>query len=195
MAMNFVNAKVALLAVNERGERRDLEYEQSGPHDLLNSGDHNDTRVNTSVTLPNGGTTMRRIALVGLFALLSPGVVQAQNHPYRVVFDLTSRDTLEQKAVLRWLREVTASSPNAQMEVVMYAKGFELVMPERSAYTAEVKEAMKNPNVKFKVCAIALKNNNVDKSQLLAGVQTVPDGIYEIVSKQQDSWGYIKVMH
>jgi hypothetical protein len=138
---------------------------------------------------------MRRIALVGLFALLSPGVVQAQNHPYRVVFDLTSRDTLEQKAVLRWLREVTASSPNAQMEVVMYAKGFELVMPERSAYTAEVKEAMKNPNVKFKVCAIALKNNNVDKSQLLAGVQTVPDGIYEIVSKQQDSWGYIKVMH
>jgi len=138
---------------------------------------------------------MRRIVLIGLFALLSPGVVQAQNHPYRVVFDLTSRDTLEQKAVLRWLREVTTSSPNAQMEVVMYAKGFELVMPERSAYTAEVKEAMKNPNVKFKVCAIALKNNNVDKSQLLAGVQTVPDGIYEIISKQQDRWGYIKVMH
>ena len=138
---------------------------------------------------------MRRIALVGLFALLSPGVVKAQNHPYRVVFDLTSRDTLEQKAVLRWLREVTTSSPTAQMEVVMYAKGFELVMPERSAYIAEVKEAMKNPNVSFKVCAIALKNNSVDKSQLLAGVQTVPDGIYEIISKQQDRWGYIKVMH
>jgi intracellular sulfur oxidation DsrE/DsrF family protein len=81
------------------------------------------------------------------------------------------------------------------MEVVMYAKGFELVMPERSAYLADVKEAMKNPNVTFKVCSIALRNSNVDKSQLLAGVQTVPDGIYEIVSKQQDRWGYIKVMH
>jgi intracellular sulfur oxidation DsrE/DsrF family protein len=81
------------------------------------------------------------------------------------------------------------------MEVVMYAKGFELVMPDRSPYIAEVKEAMKSPNVKFKVCAIALKNNNVDKSQLLPGVDTVPDGIYEIVSKQQDNWGYIKVMH
>jgi len=54
---------------------------------------------------------------------------------------------------------------------------------------------MKNPNVAFKVCAIALKNNNVDKSQLLPGVQTVPDGIYEIVSKQQEHWGYIKVVH
>lgn len=138
---------------------------------------------------------MKRILFVGLLALLSFGFVQTQIQPYRVVFDLTSRDTLEQKAVLRWIREVGTSSPGAQMEVVMYAKGFELVMPERSAYVADVKDAMKNPNVTFKVCAIALKNNNVDKSQLLPGVQTVPDGIYELVSRQQERWGYIKVMH
>src|SRR2546423_3480458 len=138
---------------------------------------------------------MRRIFFIGMMVLLSPVIVQAQRQPYRVVFDLTSRDTLDQRAVLRWLREVGTSSPDAQMEVVMYAKGFELVMPERSAYLADVKEAMKNPNVTFKVCAIALKNNNVEKSQLLTGVQTVPDGIYELVFKQQDHWGYIKVMH
>ena len=138
---------------------------------------------------------MRRTLFVVLLALLSLGFIKAQPQPYRVVFDLTSRDSLEQKAVLRWIREVGTSSPNAQMEVVMYAKGFELVMPERSAYVAEVKEAMKSPNVTFKVCAIALKNSNVDKSQLLPGVQTVPDGIYELVSKQQDHWGYIKVVH
>ncbi len=138
---------------------------------------------------------MRRTLFICLIALLIPGIVQAQNHPYRVAFDLTSRDSLDQKAVLRWLREVGTSSPNAKMEVVMYGKGFELVMPERSAYAAEVKEAIKNPNVTFKVCAIALRNNNIEKSQLFPGVQTVPDGIYELVSKQQDHWGYIKVMH
>jgi len=138
---------------------------------------------------------MRRTLFVVLVAVLSLGFVRAQRQPYRVVFDLTSRDTLEQKAVLRWLREVGSSSPDAQMEVVMYAKGFELVMPDRSAYIADVKEAMKSPNVTFKVCAIALKNNNVDKNQLLPGVQTVPDGIHELVMKQQDHWGYIKVMH
>jgi intracellular sulfur oxidation DsrE/DsrF family protein len=138
---------------------------------------------------------MKRILLVGLLALLTAGFVQSKRQPYRVVFDLTSRDSLEQKAVLRWLREVRSSSPNAQMEVVMYAKGFELVMPERSAYIAEVKDALKNPNVSFKVCAMALRNNSVDKSQLLDGVQVVPDGIYELVAKQQDHWGYIKVMH
>ena len=138
---------------------------------------------------------MRRTLFVVLFAVLSLGFVRAQRQPYRVAFDLTSRDTLDQKAVLRWLKEVGTSSPDAQMEVVMYAKGFELVMPERSAFIADVREAMKNPNVSFKVCAIALKNNNVVQSQLLSGVQTVPDGIYELVAKQQDHWGYIKVMH
>ena len=138
---------------------------------------------------------MKSILFVGLCALLSLGFVRSERQPYRVAFDLTSRDSLEQKAVLRWIREVGTSSPDAKIEVVMYAKGFELVMPERSSYLADVREAMKNPNVKFKVCAIALKNNNVDKSQLLPGVETVPDGIRELVERQQDHWGYIKVMH
>jgi intracellular sulfur oxidation DsrE/DsrF family protein len=138
---------------------------------------------------------MKRILLVGFLMLLTVGFARSQRQPYRVAFDLTSRDTLEQKAVLRWLREVGTSSPDAQMEVVMYGKGFELVMPDRSPYIEDVKGAMKNPNVTFKVCAIALRNNNVDKNQLLPGVQVVPDGIYELVSKQQENWGYIKVMH
>jgi hypothetical protein len=138
---------------------------------------------------------MKRALVVGLLALLSLGFVRAQPQPYRVVFDLTSHDSLEQRAILRWIREVGTESPEARMEVVMYARGFELVMPERSRYIAEVRAAMRNPNVTFKVCAIALRNNNVDKSRLLSGVQTVRDGIYEIVSKQQEHWGYIKVVH
>jgi intracellular sulfur oxidation DsrE/DsrF family protein len=138
---------------------------------------------------------MKRILIVSAIALLSLGFVRTQQHPYRVVFDLTSRDTLEQKAVLRWINEVTTASPDAHVEVVMYAKGFELVMPDRSAFVAQVKDAMKKPNVAFRVCAIALKNNNVDKSQLLPGVETVPDGIHELVMKQQENWGYIKVTH
>ena len=135
------------------------------------------------------------VASIACAALLSLGFVNRAPQPYRVVFDLTSRDTLDQKAVLRWVKEVTTSSPQAQIEVVMYAKGFELVMPDRSGFSTEVKEALKNPNVAFRVCAIALKNNNVDKSQLFPGVQTVPDGIHELVMKQQENWGYIKAVH
>lgn len=140
---------------------------------------------------------MKRILVVACLALLSVGFVsrQPQAHPYQVVFDLTSRDSLDQKAVVRWIKEVSTASPKAQIEIVMYGKGFELVMPDRSTVLADVQTALKNPNVTFKVCAIAMKNNQIDKSQLLPGVQTVPDGIYELVSKQQDHWGYIKAVH
>jgi uncharacterized protein len=141
------------------------------------------------------GPIMNRFLVVSCLVLFSVLVGNAQDQPYKVVFDLTSKDTLDQKAVLRWIKEVTAANPKAEMEVVMYGKGYEMVMPDRSPLTMSVLEAMAIPNVTFKVCQIALRNNKVEKSQLLGGVQVVPDGIYEIYSKQQEHWGYIKVMH
>jgi intracellular sulfur oxidation DsrE/DsrF family protein len=149
---------------------------------------------------------MKPTLLITTLALLGLGILQpwvsgpsttayAAGKPYRVVFDLTSRDSLDQKAVMRWIREISASNPKAELEVVMYGKGFELVMPERTTLLSEVQGAAKNPNVKFKVCEIAMKNNQIEKTQLIPEVETVPDGIHEIVMKQQDGWGYIKVGH
>ncbi|HUI09180.1 MAG TPA: hypothetical protein VL221_02570 [Bacteroidota bacterium] len=130
-----------------------------------------------------------------LFCALAATTVYAQDKSYRVVFDLTSRDSLDQKAVVRWVHEITAANPDAQVEVVMYGKGYELVMPEKSSYLADVSAAIKNPRVAFRVCRVALKNNNIDRSQILADAGTVPDGIYEILMKQREGWGYIKVGH
>ena len=136
---------------------------------------------------------MKRLLICLCLALSAFVFVQAQDKSYRVVFDLTSRDTLDQKAVMRWVGEISAANPEARLEVVMYGKGFELVMPEKSAFVAQVNSAIRNPNVSFKVCQAALKNNNVDRSRIMADAQTVPDGIYEILMRQREGWGYIKV--
>ncbi|MBI5472833.1 MAG: DsrE family protein [Ignavibacteriae bacterium] len=119
----------------------------------------------------------------------------AQGSDYRVVFDMTSRDSLDQKAVMRWVKEIAKANPKAELEVVMYGKGFELVMPEKSTVLADVKEVIRMPGVSLRVCKVALKNNNVDEKMLVEGVGTVPDGIYEIIAKQRAGWGYIKVAH
>jgi intracellular sulfur oxidation DsrE/DsrF family protein len=142
-----------------------------------------------------GWAVMKRLLLLLCLALPGLVLVRAQDKSYRIVFDLTSRDTLDQKAVMRWVGEISKSNPEAQLEVVMYGKGFELVMPEKSAFMTEVNSAMKNPNVSFKVCQVALKSNNVERSRILADAHTVPDGIYEILMKQREGWGYIKVGH
>jgi intracellular sulfur oxidation DsrE/DsrF family protein len=120
---------------------------------------------------------------------------QAQPKPYKVVFDLTSSDPLDQKAVMRWIKEVSGVNPKTEMEVVMYGRGLDLVVSGKSTMASDIADAMKTANVKFSVCAIAMKNQQIEKSQLLPNVGIVPDGIGEIVAKQNAGWGYIKVGH
>ena len=117
-----------------------------------------------------------------------------QSKPYKVVFDLTTDAPQDQTAVLRWLREVESVNPQSEMEVIMYGRGLGIVMPERSTVLDEVKQALARPRVSFKVCEISLRNQKVDKSQLLPNVSTVPDGIGAIVARQNEGWGYIKVV-
>jgi len=138
---------------------------------------------------------MKRISLFLSLLFLASGFVYGQSAPYRVVFDLTSRDGLDQKAVIRWVSEISVAYPRAELEVVMYGNGLELVMPERSTVIEDVRNVIRRPNVSFKVCRVAMKNNNIHESQLANGVQIVPDAIFEIISKQHDGWGYIKVAH
>jgi intracellular sulfur oxidation DsrE/DsrF family protein len=143
---------------------------------------------------------MKRMLLFVVLATLGAGVAQGvaqspQPKPYKVVFDLTSADQMDQRAVLRWIKEVSSVNPKTEMEVVMYARGLDLVVSGKSTMASEVAEAITASHATFSVCAIAMKNQQVDKSQLLPNVQIVPDGIGEIVAKQREGWGYIKVGH
>jgi intracellular sulfur oxidation DsrE/DsrF family protein len=137
---------------------------------------------------------MRKLSLFTIALLFVSQFLLAQKD-YRVVFDLTSGDTLSQQTAIRWINEVIKNEPTAQVEVVMFGKGLPLVVKDKSALANDVTSLATNKNVAFKVCAIAMANQKIDKSQLLNGVQIVPDGIYEIVSKQKEGWGYIKVAH
>jgi hypothetical protein len=137
---------------------------------------------------------MRKLSLSAITLLFVSQFLLAQKD-YKVVFDLTSGDTLSQQTAIRWVNEIIKTEPTAQVEVVMFGKGLPLVVKDKSALADDVTSLATNKNVAFKVCAIALANQKIDKSQLLTGVQVVPDGIYEIVSKQREGWGYIKVSH
>ena len=137
---------------------------------------------------------MRKIIL--LASILFSGIlVNAQNADYRVVFDMTSRDSINQQAVVRELGLIREGNPDAKMEVVMYGQGIDLAIAGRSSQQPAVQKLIADKGITFKICAIAMKRNNIDKSQLIPGVEVVPDGIYEIITKQRDGWGYIKVSH
>ncbi|THU41745.1 hypothetical protein FAM09_06495 [Niastella caeni] len=127
-----------------------------------------------------------------VFVLL-PVLTIAQTTAYRVIFDITSGDTAAHKTVIRQLKGISQSRPDAQLEVAIYSDALAMVLKDKSIIADAVKELSSNKKASFKVCAATMKRNNVDKSQLIAGVDIVPDAIYEIVTKQHEGWGYIKV--
>jgi intracellular sulfur oxidation DsrE/DsrF family protein len=133
--------------------------------------------------------------LLVLVLLIFNYCAQAQVKDYKVVFDISSGDSVSQQAIVREVDIIKNSSPEAKLEVVIYGQALGLALKDKSAYPAAIQKLLTMKDVSFKVCSITMKRNNVDKSQLLPGVETVPDGIYEIISKQREGWGYIKVAH
>ena len=112
--------------------------------------------------------------------------------PYNVVFDLTSGDTMVHKSVLRWLNGISTNKPDAKLEVVLYGQSLDMVRSGRSVVEEALKKVISNPNVMVKVCGSAMKRHNINASELIPGVEMVSDGIYQIVTRQSQGWGYIK---
>lgn len=138
---------------------------------------------------------MKRYTLLLAICILATYFVQAQDSNYKVVFDMTSKDTVNQQTLIRQLGLVRKANPNAKMEVVIYGQGLDLAVKGKTNQETAINQLLADKGISFKVCAITMQRNNVDKTQLIAGVETVPDGIYEIVTKQQEGWGYIKIAH
>jgi intracellular sulfur oxidation DsrE/DsrF family protein len=134
-------------------------------------------------------------SILYLFTLVIIVSVHAQEKNYKVVFDMSSKDTVNQQAVTREIGLIKGASPEAKLEVVVYGQGLDLIVKGRSSQQAAVQQLIADNKASFKVCAMTLKRNNLTKDQLVPGVEIVPDGIYEIISKQRDGWGYIKVGH
>lgn len=128
-----------------------------------------------------------------LAAMIFPILVLAQNPDYKVVFDLTSMDTLNHQSLLRQITFIKKANPNAQLEVVVYSKGVDFVINKNTPQQATLQQLIDGKSTRVKVCEASLKRLNLDKSQLVPGVEVVPDGIYEIITKQKEGWGYIKV--
>ena len=132
--------------------------------------------------------------LASLLSAICPNLL-AQQKDYKVVFDMTSADSINQKAVIRWVGEVVSASPDAKAEVVIFGQGTAIAIKDKSLMAEALTKLTTNKNVSFKICALAMKNQHIEQSQLVPGVEIIPDGIYEIMTRQREGWGYIKVSH
>jgi uncharacterized protein len=136
-----------------------------------------------------------KILVTGLAVLAFSLNSFAQTFPIKVVFDVTSKDTLVHQTTMRHIKMMSTAYPESEFEVVVYGGAISMFVKERTSVSDDIETYKDNQNVTFKLCAETMKRYDVDDDALLSGVDIVPDGILEIVTKQGEGWGYIKESH
>lgn len=132
---------------------------------------------------------MKTINLIFICCLIGYSAAAQQ---VNVVFDVTSPDTAVHAATIRHVKLMAEAYPESNFEVVIYSGALPMVLKDQSTSEKEVAALADQQNVSFKVCSMTLQKHRLEESSLIDGVGTVPDGIMEIVMKQQEGWAYIK---
>ena len=132
-----------------------------------------------------------------VLALLLPFLSAAQNQPaidkkkHKVVFQLTSNDTLVHKALVKQIRNVQTAAPNTKIEVVCHNNGITFLQTAVSKQTAGIQE-LKQAGVDFVACENTMRERKISREELMAECRTVPAGLVEIIDKQEKGWAYVK---
>jgi uncharacterized protein len=137
----------------------------------------------------------KKIMLSCAVAVLILFGAHAQQKPIKIVFDITSKDTLAHQATLRHVTGMAKAYPNSKFEVVVYGGALPMFVKNQSTVARSIQALEGNKNVSFKVCEVTMKRYNVTQAQLLPNIEPVPDAIIEIVTRQGEGWGYIKEAH
>lgn len=121
-----------------------------------------------------------------------PGLILAQNEPIKVVFDVTSSNPDVHRTAAKHLRLMAEAYPESEFELVIYSGAFKMVDKKSSVAGETLSAIINRDNVDIVICQQTMKRHKMTMEDLIPGVGSVPDGIYEIIIKQKQGWGYIK---
>ena len=138
--------------------------------------------------------TMKRIIVLLMIATAVSVSLTAQKQ-HRVVFEITSADSADYRGVLRSVNNVLKDAPGTKIEIVCHGPAIFMLVKEKTALSDIMQELQSKQGVAFAACANSMRKNNLDKSQLVAVATIVPNGVMEVVSKQEDGWSYIRSGH
>ena len=134
---------------------------------------------------------MRKTVLFFLMMMVS-GLILAQNEPIKVVFDVTSSNPDVHRTAAKHLRLMAEAYPESEFELVIYSGAFKMVDKKSSVAGETLSAVVNRDNVDIVICQQTMKRHKMTMDDLIPGVGSVPDGIYEIIMKQKQGRGYIK---
>jgi intracellular sulfur oxidation DsrE/DsrF family protein len=134
---------------------------------------------------------MKKYLLIAIAAFLSQMAFAQYDGDYRIIFQVTTSDTIAHKALMKQLKNMNTVAPQTEIQIVCHGPGLSMLVAEQSVVTQQMQYFI-NQGVIFSACAFSMNERNVSKNEIIEGVGYVQAGILEIVSKQQEGWFYIK---
>lgn len=143
---------------------------------------------------------MKKILLVimlfvvsnSLSAQSANGQTAAKYQGLKIVFQLTSADTVIHQTLMSQLKNYYSVAPDTKFEVVCHGGGLNMLLKKTCVIQDQIK-MYADQGVSFLACEFAMKKRNVTKEDLVDGAGTVISGVLEIAKKQQEGWSYIKL--
>ncbi|MEP6749500.1 MAG: DsrE family protein [Bacteroidota bacterium] len=134
---------------------------------------------------------MKKI-IVLLLAVASFVSVSAQTKQHKVVFEITSADTAVQRTVLRQINNALRDAPGTKIELVCHGPAIFMLVKDKTVLGSMMEDLKSKQNVGFAACHNSMHKNNIEPGQLVGVANIVPNGVMEVVAKQEDGWSYIK---
>ncbi len=118
-------------------------------------------------------------------------ITSKENKRHKIVFQLTTDDTLAHKALMKQLNNITTVAPGTKIEVVCHGPGLSMLVIGKTVVQEKMQQ-IKMKGVVFVACEFSMSERNVPKEKIIPEADFVKAGIIEIVTKQEQGWSYIK---
>ena len=138
----------------------------------------------------------KKVTLVILITLLSTAIFSQANSEnlkpeHKIIFQLTSNDTIVHKQLIKQFNNILSVSPSTKIELVCHGAGIDMLIVGKTIVEDKMK-LLADKGVVFNACDFSIKERKIDRSKISSVSGFVPAGIIEIVTKQEQGWSYIK---
>ncbi len=110
---------------------------------------------------------------------------------HKIVFQLSSEDTLVHKALMKQLNNISTVAPDSELKVVCQGPGLAMLLKNKSIVQEKIQQ-LKKKKIEFVACEFSMSEKKITKEQMLPEAGFVKYGILEIVTKQEQGWSYIR---
>jgi intracellular sulfur oxidation DsrE/DsrF family protein len=139
---------------------------------------------------------IKKVTLVIIVTLLSTAIFSQANSDnlkpeHKIIFQLTSNDTIVHKQLIKQFNNILSVSPSTKIELVCHGAGLDMLIVGKTIVEDKMK-LLADKGVVFNACDFSIKERKIDRSKISSVSGFVPAGIIEIVTKQEQGWSYIK---